>query len=226
MKKFKKALGHQGFTVVEIMVALMLVVLVFALVPSGAGDEEAANMDKALEDFKRAVRFSVNEAVLRNSIVRLSIDLAANPQEYVVEYSTEGGLALPESQPLEDLSFDEREIQEKAMKDLDSQFQKVAEFSEEPKTLPFDVTVLGLANANRPDIVQDGRAFVYFYPTGEKDAALLFLTTTSELAALSIPPFENTTFSDYYTYSEVDLRNIEASQQEKMKELREEWAQE
>ncbi|MEX0798759.1 MAG: prepilin-type N-terminal cleavage/methylation domain-containing protein [Bacteriovoracaceae bacterium] len=223
MKKFNKALGHHGFTIVEIMVALMLVAMVFALIPSNTADDERARLDQTLDDFNRAVRFATNESILRNAIVRVSIDLESEPQEYTVEYSTEGGMALPEIQDLEDLSFDEREAQQRAAKDLNSQFQKVAEFSKEAKKIPMGVLVLGVANINRNDIVQSGNAYIYFYPTGEKDNALIFLSTMAELATLDIPPFENTTFSDYSIYSEADHANLGNAQQAKMKELYEQW---
>ena len=201
----------------------MLVVLVFSLIPTNSRDGQRAKLDEVLSDFRRATRFAVNEAVLRNAITRISIDLSAQPQEYYVEYSTQGGLALPETPNPEDLSFSEREELEKTVKDLDSQFQKVSEFSEENKQLPQDVFVIGLANANIEDIQTEGKVHVYFYPTGEKDAAVIFFSTLSELATLEIPSFENTTFSDYSTYSEYDLGNLEAAQESKMKELRDEW---
>ena len=201
----------------------MLVVLVFSLIPTGGQDEDRAKLDEVLSDLRRAVRFANNESILRNSIVRITIDMAAQPQEYYVEYSTEGGLALPEMRNPEDLSLSERESQAKIVSDLDSQFQKVSEFSKENKTLPEIVEVVGVANVNIEDIIQDGKAYIYFYPTGEKDGALVFLSTPTELATLDIPPFENTTFSDYAVYSEYDLNNVDSANESKMKELRDQW---
>lgn len=217
------ALGNQGFSIVEILVSLMLVVLVFSLIPMGSQNQDRAKLDEVLSDFRRAVRFSANESILRNAVTRITIDMESRPQEYYVEYSTQGGLALPEMQNPEDLSFAEREELEKSTKDLNSQFQKVSEFSEENKALPEAVQVVGVANVNMEDILQDGTAYIYFYPTGEKDGALMFLSTYEELATLDIPPFENTTFSDYSIYSDADLGNIDNARESKMKELRDEW---
>lgn len=222
-KDFKAILGHQGFSIVEILVALMLVVLVFSLIPTNTRDEERDKLNSVIEDFRRATRFATNEAVLRNAITRITIDMETDPQEYYVEYSTEGGLALPQVQNPKDLSFTEREEQAKKIKDLDSQFQKVSEFAEENKIMPFGVRATGLANVNIEDILTSGKAHIYFYPTGEKDGALIFLSSGSELATLDIPPFENTTFTEYSTYSEYDLNNIDSAQMNKMKELRDEW---
>tara|TARA_Y100000780_G_scaffold231707_1_gene258322 strand:+ start:101410 stop:102090 length:681 start_codon:yes stop_codon:yes gene_type:complete len=222
---FKK-LGHQGFSLVEIMVALMLVALVFAIIPTESRDEEHERLENAVNQIERAVRFANNESILRNSIVRVVIDLEASPQEMYVEYSTDGGLALPSFEDERDLSLSEREAKAKKVKNLDSQFQKVSEFSEENDKFPEEVQVVGLANSNKEEIIEAGKANIYFYPTGEKDASLVFLSTRDEMATVDIPPFENTTFSDYSIYTDAQLNNLDNAQTEKMKELHSEWIKE
>ncbi len=219
---FKK-LGHQGFSLVEIMVALMLVALVFAIIPTESRDEEHERLENVVTQIERAVRFANNESILRNSMVRLVIDLEKSPQEMYVEYSTDGGLALPNFADESDLSLSEREEMAKKVKNLDSQFQKVSEFSEENDRLPEEVQVLGLANGSRDNIVESGKANIYFYPTGEKDSSLIFLTTRDEMATVDIPPFENTTFSDYSIYTPAELNNLDSARTDKMKELYSEW---
>lgn len=201
----------------------MLVVLVFSLIPTSNVDDQRQRLDSTLDELRRATRFATNEAILRNSITRITINIASSPQEYAVEYSTEGGLALPDIQAADSLSISEREAQNKITSDLDSQFQRVPEFGDGPKKVPEFVYVTGIANVNIEDIVQDGKAYVYFYPTGERDSSIIFISTESELATLEIPAFENTTFTDYHIYSEYDLRNVDAAQESKMKELRDEW---
>ena len=206
---FKK-LGHQGFSLVEIMVALMLVALVFAIIPTESRDEEHERLENVVTQIERAVRFANNESILRNSMM-------------YVEYSTDGGLALPNFADESDLSLSEREEMAKKVKNLDSQFQKVSEFSEENDRLPEEVQVLGLANGSRDNIVESGKANIYFYPTGEKDSSLIFLTTRDEMATVDIPPFENTTFSDYSIYTPAELNNLDSARTDKMKELYSEW---
>lgn len=221
-----KNLGHQGISLVEIMVALMLVALVFAIIPTESRDEEHAKLESAVEQVERAVRFANNESILRNSIVRLVIDLEKRPNEFYVEYSSEGGLALPDFEEEKDLSLSEREEMDKKVKDLDSQFQKVSEFSEQSDKFPEEVEVLGVASGDKEEITQSAKANIYFYPTGEKDSALVFLTTRDEMATIDVPPFENTTFSDYSIYTDAQLNNLENARMEKMKELHTEWIKE
>src|SRR5690554_4897667 len=106
----------------------MLVALVFALIPTNSSDQDRSKLEDVLSDFSRATRFAANEAILRNAMTRLAIDMSASPQEYYVEYSTEGGLALPTPVNPSELSLREREELAQVVSDLDSQFQKVAEF--------------------------------------------------------------------------------------------------
>lgn len=215
--------GQQGFTLVEILVALTLVVGIFILIPSSSTDEQHSNLESTIFDFERAVRFSVNEAILRNSVVRITIELTSEPQIYYIEYSTSGGLILPEYEEEKNMSIRDRERQAEIQKDLDSQFSKIDEFSEEPKVVPRFVTVLGLGSYEREIIQLDGKAFIYFYPTGEKDAAILFFSTEQEFASLEIAAFEDIFQRNFSIYSESDTFNIEGAQESKMKENFEKW---
>lgn len=215
--------NHQGFTLVEILVALTLVVGIFTLIPTSNTDEQHDNLENTIYDFERATRFAVNESILRNSIVRISIDLDSEPQTYTIEFSTTGTLVLPEYEEDKKLSLREQELQEKQLKELDGQFSKIDEFSEEPKTLPRFVRITGLGTQNRERIQTDGKVFIYFYPTGEKDASILFFTTEQEFATLSIPAFENRLSRSFSIYSESDTFNIDATIESDMKESFDKW---
>lgn len=214
---------HQGFTLVEILVALTLVVGIFTLIPTSNSDEQHGNLEATIYDFERATRFAINEAILRNSIVRISIDLSAEPQTYVIEFSTTGTLVLPEYEEEKSLSLREQELQEKQLKDLDSQFSKIDEFSEEPKVIPRFVRVTGLGTHLREKIQIEGKVYIYFYPTGEKDAAIIFFTTEQEFASLAIPAFENRFHREFSIYSESDTFNLDGTIESEMSESFDKW---
>jgi prepilin-type N-terminal cleavage/methylation domain-containing protein len=227
--KIKKIIqGQQGFTLVEILVALLLVVGLFTLIPTSTSDEQHSNLETSLFDIERAVRFAANEAILRNSIVRISMDLDKTPPSYTIEFSTTGGLVLPEvTEDINKLSLREQEELQKKQKNLDSQFSSIDEFSEEgAKTFPRFITVLGYANTIKDDITLAGVAHIYFYPTGERDASLIFLSSEEEFASLSIPAYENAFERNFSLYTESDTFNIEAAQENLMKETFEKWLKE
>tara|TARA_B100001971_G_scaffold61895_1_gene56844 strand:+ start:45268 stop:45963 length:696 start_codon:yes stop_codon:yes gene_type:complete len=214
---------HQGFTLVEILVALTLVVGIFTLIPTSSSDEQHGNLESTIYDFERATRFAVNEAILRNSIIRISIDLNAEPQTYSIEFSSTGTLVLPEYEEDKSLSLREQELQDKKLKDLDGQFNKIDEFSEEPKVIPRFVRITGLGTHQREKIQTEGKVYIYFYPTGEKDAAILFFTTEQEFASLAIPAFENRFSREFSIYSESDTFNLESTIETDMKESFDKW---
>jgi hypothetical protein len=205
------------------MVALVLVVMLFTLIPIGSGGGQRERLETVIFDFDRAVRFSVNESILRNSITRLTIDMDKDPMEYSVEYGTSANIILPELEDESKMSIKDREQQIKVIKSLDAQFSRVDEFANETKKLPENVEVIGIASSYLNLIKADGKVSIYFYPTGERDNSLIFISTEEELASFDIPPFEDITHVDYYTYSQTDLVNIEDSQDNKMKDVFEKW---
>lgn len=223
MNKFFNKLGHHGFTLVEIMVALMLVVLVFAIIPNQIGSDDHAKLEESIQEIDRAVRFSINESILRNSITRLYIDLDKEPQEYVVEYGNSANIVLPTLGDDDRMSIKEREQQKKIIKSLDAQFNRVDEFADETKKFPDGVSVQAIASSYINNLKKDGALAIYFYPTGEKDNTLIFLSTDQEISWIDIPPFENKTFVDFYTFTESELVNLDISLDNKIKEIYDKW---
>lgn len=206
--------------------SLVLVVLIFSLIPSGTFGGNRKNLEESVLNIQRAVRFSVDEAILRNSMTRVLIDLDAEQVTYSVEYGPGAGLVLPEVVDESKLSISEKENQTKVLKGLNSQFKKVSEFSEEDKKLPEGIRISGVASSYLSSIKMDGKVAIYFYPTGERDNALIFFTSEDELASLDIPPFEDTTRKTYYTFTESEKVNFEDSVDVKMREMFESWLKE
>lgn len=223
MNKFNKNLGHHGFTIVEIMVALMLVVLVFGLIPMQMDSDDRSKLEESIQELDRAVKFSINESILRNSVTRLTINLEADPQEYIVEYGTTANIVLPNLGDEDRMSLKEREQQKKMIKNLDAQFTRVEEFANKPKIFPEGVTILAVASSYLDKVRKDGQLAIYFYPTGEKDNSLIFIGTDQEVSWINIPPFENKTMVDYYTFTESELVNLDISQDNKVKEVFDQW---
>ena len=215
--------NHQGFTLVEILVALTLVVGIFTLIPTSNTDEQHSNLESTIYDFERATRFAVNESILRNSIVRIVIDLTAEPQTYSIEFSTTGTLVLPEYEEDKSLSLREQELRNKQLDQLDAQFNTIDEFSEKPKTVPRFVRITGLGTHTREKVQTEGKVFIYFYPTGEKDAAIIFFSTEQEFASLNIPAFENRFSREFSIYSESDTFNLDATIESDMQESFDKW---
>ncbi len=224
MNSFKENLTSQkGFTIIEIMVAMSLIVLIFAIVPITTSYNSHSQLQKALSDFERAVRFANNEAILRNKIVRIKIILGAEESEYTIEYGTNSDLILPESVDTSKLSIKEREEEQKKQQKLDSQFSVVDELYDENKKLPAGTFIYGVATSYYENLLMSDEMHIYFYPTGERDNALILLHTDIEMASLSIPPFEQTTYKDYYTFTEEELLQFDDTLESTSQDIYTEW---
>ncbi len=206
--------------------ALVLVVTIFSLIPSGSFSGNSQKLQESVTNIERAVRFSVDEAILRNAMTRILIDLDGEQISYSVEYGPSSGLVLPEVLDESKLSISEKENQEKVLKGINSQFKKVSEFSEEDKKFPEGIRVSGLASSYLPNIKMNGKVAIYFYPTGERDNAIVFFTSEDQMIALDIPPFEDTTRKTYYTFTESDKVNFDDTVDVKMREMFETWLKE
>lgn len=220
----KKLLSNQsGFSLLEIIVALVLIVVIVTLVPFGGADGEHDKLKETMTKIQRASRFSVNESILRNVIVRIKFNLDAMPAEYTIEYGKKADLVLPETQDLSRLSIKEREAIDESSKKFDNQFNPVTEFSDESKFFPDGIYFYGIGTTYYSSLLTEGSPSLYFYPTGERDSAIIFLYTPVEIAALEISPFEDTMRESYYTFSPAELENFNSSLESKAREIFEQW---
>jgi len=210
----------------EILVALLLAALVFLAIPSGDIAQNHRDLKSTLDNLERAVQFASNEAVLRNSVVRLRLNLEKNPLEYFVEFGPPGNIPLPEKIENEDnLSLAQKnEIQQKASF-INQQFNKVEEFEDSKPEIPMTVSLIGTATTAQKGIITSGDANIYFYPTGEKDGALVFLSTNEEMAYLQIEPFLTDNFQEFKPLDTSSVAKPEDLLQTKMDEVYREWNQ-
>ncbi len=217
--------NHHGFSLIEIMVALLLAAIIFVAVPTGDTSAKHRALQNTIDDFDRSVRFASNESVLRNRLVRLRIDLDQDPIQYVVEYGPSDNLVLPDQteEPSTGLSLEEEKAAQDAKKKLDGQFTKVEEFEDIRREINQDVSFIGLASTIQKKIMSEGQAVIYFYPTGERDGALFFLGTNEEMAWLEVEPFQIETRQTFYTFPTESVAKTSDLQQTKMDEIVKEW---
>ncbi len=205
------------------MIAIVLIVSMISIIPSGneGGDHEA--LKNAMNKIKRASRFSVNESILRNVIVRINFNLETLPVEYSIEYGKRADLVLPETVDTSRLSIKEREALDENKKKFTKQFNPVTEFEEGSKQFEERIEFYGLGTAYYASIISEGAPSIYFYPTGEKDSALVFFYSPEEIAILEISPFEDTINESYYQFTQAELQNFDDALERKTKEIFKEW---
>ncbi|MFL5783543.1 MAG: prepilin-type N-terminal cleavage/methylation domain-containing protein [Bacteriovoracaceae bacterium] len=213
---------QSGFSLVEVLVAILLVALVLLAWPTGDNDAHR-ELVSTIESIDKSLSFAANEAVLRNTVVRLRLSLEKSPVEYTVEYGPAGNLPLPELSKDVVKSLAQEKTEKEKLSFLDKQFTKVEEFEDVKVELSDEVTVLGVGSSSQRKLMTGGEANIYFYPTGEKDAALIFFATTQEIAWMEVQPFLSYTNKTYQLIDSKRVAKLEDILQTKMDEVYKEW---
>ncbi len=219
-----KVLNTQsGFSLIEILAAIGIISVIFVNLPRDQFGGFRAQLDDSISYIDRALRFSSNEATLRNSMTRIHFNLDSDPIEMSVEYGSSANIILPSLKEEKKLNLREVEEQGKKLTHLSKQFQPVEEFTEEFKSFPESILVLGIATDYQKDIVTDGNPSLYFYPTGEKDNGVIFLSTPEEIVMVEVLPYLDEVKVQYYTFTEDELENLENAQIDKMQQMYDDW---
>lgn len=215
--------SQRGFSLIEILVALVLAGLVFLAIPTGDNAQAHRDLQSAVADIERAIRFASNESILRNTVVRLRISMDKEPIEYNVEYGPPGNMPLPDMPEKTSRSLDEEKSDAEKIANLNKQFTKVEEFEDIQHEISQDVQIIGIATSFQKKIISDTDASMYFYSTGEKDAALIFFATEEEIAYIEVQPFLSETRTVFEPLNSESVAKKEDILQTKMDEVYKEW---
>lgn len=217
-----------GFSLIEILVALMLGVLITTSVLS-IFKSDRDYIDEVLEDLERTIRFTTNEATLQGTIVRMVIQMDEEPVQFYVEKGPNDGLILPDFRKYteeDDLSISEKLEYQKKLQELSGKFSKIQEFSDSGTslTVPEEIRILGFASSgNGLKFQYEGDAFIYFYTSGEKDNAIIFLGNEQHVVTLETNPFTDDINRNFYPLDGVNEDNLDIKHEQKVKEIYDEW---
>lgn len=221
--------NNQGFTLIEILVALVLIALVLAISisnPLSSRDD----LEKEVNGIERAIRFMSDEAVLKNAVIRLHLILEGEAHQYAVEYGPSDSFILPPVVELVTQSETKEEEKQRAQdtKNLNMKFNKVIEFQEKNNELNSNIKIIGVGTPHSDKLQSSGEVSIYAFPSGEKDAAIILIASDEDIMALKIDPFRSkiareTTPLGKGIGSEKELTEI---QLKKAQEIFEKWKKE
>ena len=221
--------NNQGFTLLEILVALVLVSVVLGITITGSFSSRG-NLEKDVGNIERAIRFMTDEAALKNAVVRLHFILDKDPQEYSVEYGPSDSFILPPKPEFETKteSKEEEDKRKKDTKNLNMKFAKVSEFQEKNNELGTDIKIVGIATTQSDKLQEKGEVSLYAFPTGEKDEALVLIASDEDIISLKVSAFSMKIERESHalgkgTGAEKDLAEL---QKKVAKEIFEKWAKE
>ncbi len=188
--------GHlqKGFSLLEILVAMALVSFMLFFV-TGTDFSNRKSLDQTLDKFERIIRYSADEAILRNSFIRINYTFDSEGEESGIklEYSDDKDFVIDlnlEEKSKEESQIDD-EVLEERIKERNSSFSQVDEFDRDEFEIPPNVQVIGAASELSPKLVTENNIQIYFYPNGQKDSSIIIFATDDEIAYLIIEPFQS-----------------------------------
>lgn len=211
----------KGFTLIEILVGLLLISLTFGLVITNV-DNSRDRLEEVRQQIERSIVFSIDESAIRNALVRIHFIFDDQKQQIAVEAGEVGKTMLPAFlfQNPEDMKEEELK---KEKKDLRNSFQVLKDFQDGQYSIENDIRIIGVATSISRQLVTEGEAAVYFYPSGEKDDALIIIGSEEELISMKISAFLLKVELNYHTLELLPEDNIFEKQQELAKEIFEQW---
>jgi prepilin-type N-terminal cleavage/methylation domain-containing protein len=214
--------NQKGFSLIEILVAISLVGIVLGSV-SIMNESERDKVEQAINDIERLVRYSANESILRNRVVRLKFDLDKTPPEYIIEFSSHEQLIIPNFTKQEDVNILDEEAFLKKKQQFDQGFSSIPEFKDNSREINEDVMIVGLASSSTKELVSEGEVSLYFYPNGTKDAGLIVFATIEELAILEVEGVRERSYQKFVPMPDAEFETYQELALDKASQLVEEW---
>ena len=171
-----------GFTLIELLIALVLVGMLMGLVVGQVGKIFQREMKQSASHLATTIRFLYNKSVSDGVLLRLVMDLGEN--RYWVESSTDASTIQKEGEEIN--SAEKKSEEESGKSDSSALEPKEASFSPEesfllkPVQLPKGVFFKDVYAEHQYAPVSDGKAFLYFFPQGYAEHAVIHLRDTKD----------------------------------------------
>lgn len=219
----RAARGRGGFTLVELTVAMGIAVLMFASVVYGVGALTGAKAKESASELANAIRTLYDTAALTGKTCRLVFQLPeVREDEGAVSWHAEcakGGItagakrddelrdARDKEKDKDRLKKDERfrrldsdgapSVQELMAREKDrveeqSKFTSFASDDINERTLPSNVRVQ-VWTAKQRDPAKTGPAYLYFFPQGFTERAMVFVRQGSNVWTITVSPLTGKT---------------------------------
>ncbi len=170
----------KGLTLIELMVAMAIVGLIFALAASGLRTAFNVNLKSSSTRLAAILRYLSNKAVTEHLYLRMVYDL--DSQTYFAEQSGDPFVISPEG---EEEGAKKEENEEEAQKETEGEegtegekqtaFTQVESKLLKPTKLPSDVFFKDVSVSYLSQKTESGTAYTYFFPDGYATATLINL---------------------------------------------------
>ncbi len=179
--------GTAGFSLIELLVVIGIIAMTMGVSISFMGDTFGTDIKKETRHLAAVIQFAYNESITKSVTHRLVFDLS--DQVYWLEIGGEkstvdaADLAPPEDKPKDQ---DESKTPEGEAPPPVEAFADAS--SNVVRRVKLDDTVLlrDVFVAHQKELVVEGRAFLYFFPTGLTEMAVIHLSNEDQTRNYSV----------------------------------------
>ena len=218
----------RGFTLIEILVALTIMALTFAIIIRPSFNSRN-DLDETLANLEAAIRFAMDESSMRNAVVRLHFKWEESNASYNVQYGPSDNFILPAKTKELVTSKEEDEKAKKKEDSVNARFHKIREFEDGDKKFPHNVHLIGVGTKSTGKLSTFAETSIYIFSTGEKDGAFIALGTDEEIAVLKMDEASSNMIRDYQKLDASDVRDTDeliGIQNKVAQDLFEKWLKE
>lgn len=207
----RAVVGRRAFTVIELMVTILIVVIVLAGVGFGIANLRRAGISTAAGILDSAARYLYQRAAIDGSPYRLAMDLEGGTwkgEQLDLQGTTCGTFTVADTRvekprirtqrasdrrrEREALEADQERCPEEE-RDAEGRcpaqgFEGAMEQLLGEHTLPKGVRFAGVMTTHQQDIQKEGKAYVYFFPNGNIEKAYIYLETDEDTFTIETFP--------------------------------------
>jgi len=185
-----KSLGNQkGLTLIEIVVVTLIIASAMAVAASSLNFGDGNKLRKTAQNIIKIVKYSYNNANLTGNYYRISFNF--EDRKYFVEYSQDPFYIVKEGDEQEQIRIDNEEGND----DDDEESTTTTaggDFSEDESDyleifeLPSGIIFSDVFVEHQLEKKEDGIAYLYFFPRGHTEFAIIHLSDDEEEKFLTL----------------------------------------
>lgn len=217
-ESMKKYLSQKGMTLIEVLIVLGIIAGVMSLFITGLGGTSSEKMRAEVSRVSSLIRYAYYQAALQNKYYRIAFQLT--DQTYTLEYSDTPFYIVKKNDLVEEMiqknleeEQDNSDVNEGEEESTSPQSELKGQFSVdeaayfEQHQLDELVRLSEIYVAHQEESVNEGTAYLYFFPKGFTEFAVIYFSNDDETAymTLIVNPLtgEVTVESDYLDLEEI-----------------------
>ena len=183
--KNHKTLGTQGFTLIEMLVVIGIIVMMSAIAMPNISSYFQLSLNGATRDIAGTVKEAYNSAIVTGQVYRVAYDLKA--QSYWVESGPSNVLLHIKETKEKDLR--RHKFDRKTEKEPPSEFKLETSITRKKRTLPTGVEFEDVVTQQTQTPIIEGTAYTHIFPHGLSEQTIIHLKDSSKhQASLVITP--------------------------------------